>query len=86
MIVYVGAYCFGTVLGWVGVFVLHHGKRGWREAKAALGVLFGAALQAVFGGGVGMVVYGVGVAIGAVLYLVALLLRPVRRAHSISEG
>ena len=86
MIVYVGAYCFGTVLGWVALFVLHHGKRGWRVVKAAAGLLFGAALQAVFGKGFGIVVYGIGVVIGAVLYLVALLFRPVRRAHNMTEG
>ena len=86
MIVFVGTYCFGTVLGWVSAFMIHHGKPGWREVKVALGVLFGATLQAVLGKGYGIVVYGVGVAVGAVLYVVTLLLKPVRQAHNISEG
>jgi hypothetical protein len=86
MIVLVGTYCFGTVLGWVAAFMIHHGRPGWREVKAAAGVLFGAALQAVFGKGLGIVVYGVGVVVAAVIYVLTLLFRPLRRAHNITEG
>ena len=86
VIVFAGAWCFGTVLGWVAAHAMHLGKPVWREAKAAVGVLFGAALQAVLGKGFGIVVYGVGVAIGAILYFVTLLFRQVRRVHTMTEG
>jgi hypothetical protein len=86
MVVWIGTYCFGIVLGWVAAFMIHHGRPGWREIKAAAGVLFGAALQAVFGKGLGIVVYGVGVVVAAVLYVVTLLFKPLRRAHNITEG
>ena len=86
MIVLVGTYCFGTVLGWISAHMIHLGRPAWREIKAAIGVLFGAVLQAVLGKGIGLVVYGVGVAIGAVLYFVTLLFRRMRQVHSITEG
>ena len=82
MIVLVGSYCFGTVLGWVAAHAMHVGRPTWREFKVAVGVLFGAALQAVLGKGVGIVVYGIGVAIGAVIYFVTLLFKRVRRIHT----
>ena len=82
MIVLVGSYCFGTVLGWVAARAMHVGRPAWREFKAAVGVLFGAVLQALLGKGVGLVVYGIGVAIGAVLYFVTLLFKRVRRIHT----
>jgi hypothetical protein len=86
MIVLLGSYCFGTVLGWVSAHVIHLGRPAWGEIKAAVGVLFGAALQAVLGKGIGIFVYGIGVAAGAVFYLVALLFRRVRRVHTTTEG
>ena len=85
MIVLVGSYCFGTVLGWISAHTIHLGRPAWGEIKAAVGVLFGAALQAVLGKGIGIVVYGIGVAVGAVLYFVALLFKRVRRVHTITE-
>ena len=81
MIVWIGTYLFGMVLGWVFVYLFHHGRPVWREIKVAFGVLFGAALQAVFGGGVGLVIYGVGLGFGALCYVLTLLFAPLRRAH-----
>ena len=86
MVVWIGTCCFGIVLGWVTGYLVHHGLPIWREIKTVLGVLFGAALQAIFGGFPGMLVYGVGVFIGVVLYGVTLLIVPLRRAHNITEG
>jgi hypothetical protein len=43
-------------------------------------------LQAVLGKGVGIVIYGVGVVIGALLYFVTLLFKRMRRVHSMTEG
>lgn len=80
MIWALGALGFGAVLGWVSAYLVHHGRPGWREAKAVLGVLFGAALQALFGWA-GTIVYGLGVALGAVAYGVTLLIPPLRRTH-----
>lgn len=80
MIWLLGALGFGTVLGWVSGYSFHHGKPGWREVKAALSVLFGAALQALFGW-VGIVVYGLGVVLGAAAYGVTLLIPLLRKTH-----
>jgi hypothetical protein len=46
-----------------------------------LGALFGAALQALFGGVPGIIVYGIGLGFGALCYGVTLLFAPLRRAH-----
>ena len=86
MIVLLGTYCFGTVLGWVSAHTIHLSRPAWGAIKAAVGLLFGAALQAVLGKGIGIVVYGVGVAVGAVFYFVTLLSKRVRRAHTMTEG
>ena len=85
MILWLGTYCFGLVLGWVSAYLFHHNRAGWREIKAALGILFGTALQALFGGVQGMILYGIGVAIGAALYSVTLLIGLLRDAHTLSE-
>jgi sugar phosphate permease len=83
MILWLGTYCFGLVLGWLSAYLFHHNRAVWREIKAALGVLFGATLQGLFGGIQGMILYGIGVAIGAALYGVTLLVALLRRAHSL---
>jgi hypothetical protein len=85
MIVFVGTYCFGLVLGWLTAYSIHHGLLGWREVKGALGVLFGAALQAIFCGITGTMLYGAGVVIGAAFYGATLLVKPLRHAHDISS-
>lgn len=82
MILWLGTYCFGVVLGWLTAYLFDHNRPVWREIKAVLGVLFGAALQSVFGGFPGVIIYGIGVLIGAALYGVTLLLALLRRAHS----
>jgi hypothetical protein len=81
MIVWVGTSLFGMVLGWVSMYLILHGKPVWREAKVALGVLFGATLQAVFGGVFGIILYGIGLGFGALCYGLTLLFAPLRRAH-----
>ena len=82
MILWLGTYCFGVVLGWLAAYLFDHNRPVWRETKAVLGVLFGAALQSVFGGFPGVIIYGFGVLIGAALYGVTLLLVFLSRAHS----
>ena len=83
MLVWLGILSFGAVIGWVVAFVYHHNRALLRELKGLLAILFGAALQAVFGVSLGIVVYGVGVAAGIVLYVITLLFRSLRRAHEI---
>jgi hypothetical protein len=82
VILWMGTYCFGLVMGWLAAYLYQHGRPGWRESKVALGVLFGAALQSVFGSFPGLVIYGIGVFIGLALYGVTLLLALLRHAHS----
>lgn len=81
MIILCGALSLGSVLGWITAYLTHHSRPGWREFKAALGVLFGAAIQAVFTGWPGLGPYAVGLIVGAGLYGLTLLVRPLRRAH-----
>ena len=83
MSVWLGTFGFGAVIGWVVAFVYHHNRALLRELKGLLAILFGAALQAVFGVSLGIVVYGVGVAAGIVLYVITLFFRSLRRAHEI---
>jgi len=84
MIVLCGALSFGSVLGWIIAYLTHHSRPGWREFKAALGVLLGAAVQSVFTGQVGLVLYGVGLIVGVALYGLTLIPAPWRRAHHFS--
>jgi hypothetical protein len=74
------------VVGWATAFVFHHSRPGWRALKELLGVLFGAAVQAVFGGIPGTYIYGAGVALGAALYGATLPVGPLRRVHEVTEG
>lgn len=83
MFVWLGTFGFGMVIGWVVAFVYHHNRGLWRELKGLLAILLGAALQAVFGVRLGIVVYGVGLAAGIVLYVITLVFRSLRRAHEI---
>jgi len=83
MSVWLGTFGFGMVIGWVVAFVYHHNRALLRELKGLLAILFGAALQAVFGVNLGIIVYGVGVTAGTVLYVITLLFRSLRRAHEI---
>lgn len=81
MVIWFGVVSLGLVMGWVSAFLFHHNRPSWRAVKVTLGLLFGAGVQAVFGGIVGVVVYGVGAAFGAALYGVTLLVKPLRRIH-----
>jgi hypothetical protein len=83
MFVWLGTFGFGMVIGWVAAFVYHHSRALLRELKGLLAILFGAALQAIFGVSSGIIVYGVGVTAGTVLYVITLLFRSLRRAHEI---
>lgn len=81
MVIFVGALCFGLVLGWLTAYLAHHSRPGWREFKAALAVLFSAAMQSLFGGWTGLAVYAIGLIVGAALYGVTLIVRPLRHSH-----
>ena len=84
MVVFVGALCFGLVLGWLTAYLVHHGRAGWRELKAGLTVLLGVALQSMFGGLAGMVLYAIGLVVGAALYGATLMIKPLRHTHDSS--
>jgi len=81
MVTLLGAIHFGLVLGWITAYLAHHSRPGWREFKAALGVLFGAMIQIVFTGWPGLGLYAVGLIVGAGLYGLTLLAKPLRRTH-----
>ena len=81
MVILIGSTSFGLVMGWITAYLAHHSRPGWREFKAALGVLFGAAIQAVFTGWPGLGLYAVGLVVGAALYGLTLLVRPLRHTH-----
>ena len=83
MSVWLGNLGFGMVIGWVVAFVYHRNRALLRELKGLLAILFGAALQAIFGVSLGIVIYGAGVAAGIVLYVITLLFRLLRGAHEI---
>jgi hypothetical protein len=85
MILWLGTYGFGAVMGWMAAYLFDHNRPTWREIKSAAGLVFGAAAQAVFGGVPGIVIYGIGVFIGVAFYGVTLLLAPLRHAHHISD-
>lgn len=84
MIILLGAHSFGLVLGWLTAYLAHHSRPGWRELKAALGVLFGAIIQTTFNGLSGLALYAIGAIIGAALYGLTLVARPTRRTHDFS--
>ena len=81
MVILIGSPSFGLVLGWITAYLAHHSRPGWREFKAALGVLFSAAIQTVFTGWPGLGLYAVGLIVGAGLYGLTLLVKPLRRTH-----
>jgi hypothetical protein len=81
MLILVGAHGFGLVLGWVTAYLARHSRPGWRELKAALGVLFGAAMQSLFTGWPGLALYAIGVIIGAALYGLTLIVPSLRHTH-----
>ena len=81
MAIWLGTPGFGLVLGWIAAYLAHHSRPGWRELKAALGVLFGAAIQSIFTGQLGLVPYGISLIVGAALYGLTLLSRPLRHTH-----
>ncbi len=82
MIISLGAYSFGLVLGWITAHLAYHSRPGWRELKAVLGMLLGAALQALFDVWPGLVMYTMGVIVGAALFGVTLAVKPLRRTHN----
>jgi hypothetical protein len=82
MVILLGAHGFGLVLGWVTAYLAHHSRPGWREFKAALGVLLGATIQALFNGRLELALYAVGVIMGAALYGLTLIVKPLRRTHN----
>jgi hypothetical protein len=81
MVIFVGALCFGLVLGWLTAYLAHHSRAGWRELKVALAVLLGAAMQSMFGGWTGLALYAIGLVVGAALYGVTLIVRSLRHTH-----
>lgn len=83
MIISLGTLCFGMVLGWLTAYLVQRSRPGWREFKAALAVLSGAAVRSLFGGPAGLVMYGVGLVVGAGLYGATLLIKPLRHTHNI---
>jgi len=82
MVVSYGSLCFGLVLGWLTIDLARHSRAGWGALKVALATLSGAALQQLFGVGTALLLYGVGVIIGAALYGITLLVAPLRYAHN----
>ena len=81
MVILFGALCFGLVLGWLTAYLAHHSRPGWREVKAALAVLLGATMQALFGGLAGLALYTIGLIVGAALYGATLIVEPLRHTH-----
>jgi hypothetical protein len=81
MVISLGACGFGLVLGWITACLAHHSRPGWREVKVALGVLLGATFQALVSLWPGMAWYAVGIVMGAGLYGVTLIVKPLRRTH-----
>jgi hypothetical protein len=81
MAILLGTINFGLVLGWITAYLAHHSRPGWREIKVALGVLFGATIQAVFTGWPSLGPYAVGLIVGAGLYGLTLFVKPLRRTH-----
>jgi hypothetical protein len=81
MVILLGAHGFGLVLGWITAYLAHHSRPGWREVKAALGVLLGATILALFNAWPGLALYAVGVFMGAALYGLTLIVKPLRHTH-----
>lgn len=81
MVTLIGAVCFGLVLGWLTACLAHHSRAGWREFKAALAMLLSATLQSMFGGLTGLAFYAAGLIVGAALYGITLLIKPLRHTH-----
>ena len=82
MAILCGSLCFGLVLGWLTIDLARHSRAGWGALKVALATLSGAALQQLFGASTGLLLYGIGVIIGAALYGITLLVAPLRYAHN----
>lgn len=84
MVILVGAVCFGLVLGWLTAYLAHHSRPGWRAFKAALAVLLSATMQSMFGGLTGLAFYAAGLSVGAALYGITWLIKPLRHTHAVT--